>query len=196
MEFRSSFKLFAFLSLGLAGCTPHIGDKCVLSTDCSLRGDRLCDNSQPNGYCTVFNCTPDTCPDTAACVLFHPNVPGCPYSDRDPSRTGRTFCMARCQSDSDCRTDDGYICADPRQTPWDAIIVDDDQSQHVCIVRPDNGQVGGNATMITDAAVCNASGPAVPPISIDATPAADATASMEGGGADAPPPPDANDDGG
>src|SRR5215467_3309463 len=92
-----------FLLLALAGCTPSIGDKCTLSTDCSIRGDRLCDTSQPGGYCTIFNCRGNLCPDEAACVLFNAAVQGCAYSDRAPSRTGRTFCIAQCQSESDCR---------------------------------------------------------------------------------------------
>src|SRR4051794_40702327 len=49
----------------LAACTPSIGDKCVLSTDCSTRGDRLCDTAQPDGYCTQFNCAKNSCPDEA-----------------------------------------------------------------------------------------------------------------------------------
>src|SRR4051812_10031586 len=55
----------AFIGI-LAGCTPSIGDKCVLSTDCSTRGDRLCDTSQPDGYCTQFNCSKNGCPDDSA----------------------------------------------------------------------------------------------------------------------------------
>ncbi len=150
------------LSSGWAmGCTPSIGDKCTLSTDCSLRGDRLCDTSQPGGYCTLFNCRGDLCPDQAACVMFHPAVQGCGYDDRRTSRTARTFCMAQCHSDSDCRG--GYICADPRQTPWSAVILDDDQTQHVCIVPPDLGEgaVGGPATLAStpDAAVCQPAAP-------------------------------------
>jgi hypothetical protein len=141
---------------GLAGCTPSIGDKCTLSTDCSIRGDRLCDTSQPGGYCTIFNCIGNTCPDKAACVLFHANVQGCQYDDRAPSRTGRTFCLAQCTSNSDCR--DGYVCADPRQAPWSALILDDDQGQRVCIVPPDDGVIGPGAQVsIADAAVCSAS---------------------------------------
>jgi hypothetical protein len=129
---RSRLRFVVLCALALAGCTPSIGDKCVLSTDCSVRGDRLCDTSQPNGYCTIFNCAPDQCPDKAACVLFEPEVPGCPYNDRVRSRTGRQFCMAQCHSNSDCR--DGYTCADPRQPPFNALILDDDQTQRVCIV--------------------------------------------------------------
>ena len=148
----------AALSFSAVGCTPNIGDKCALSTDCSIRGDRLCDTSQPGGYCTIFNCRTDSCPDKAACVLFQAGVQGCGYDDRTFSRTGRTFCMAQCHSDSDCR--DGYMCTDPRQPPWSALIIDDDQSQRVCIVRPDDGVVGPNASVATvDAAVCSPSAP-------------------------------------
>jgi hypothetical protein len=162
MSSSRAFRLFALsLLAALAGCTPSIGDKCNLSTDCSLRGDRLCDTSQPGGYCTQFNCKGDDCPNSAACVLFHANVQGCGFDDRIPSRTGRTFCMAQCQSNGDCR--DGYICTDPRQAPWSALIIDDDQSQRVCIVPPDNGVIGPDASItITDAAVCSPNPPAAP----------------------------------
>jgi hypothetical protein len=144
--------------LTVVGCTPSIGDKCTLSTDCSIQGDRLCDTSQPGGYCTIFNCRANLCPDQAACVLFNAAVQGCGYNDRTPSRTGRTFCIAQCHSDSDCRA--GYICADPRLGPWNALILDDDQTQKVCIVPPDIGQPGdaGGASVV-DASVCHAPNP-------------------------------------
>jgi hypothetical protein len=149
---RSRLLLLMALA-SLAGCTPSIGDKCTLSTDCSIQGDRLCDTSEPGGYCTIFNCTGNLCPDQAACVLFHAAVQGCAYNDRSQSRTGRTFCMAQCHSDSDCRG--GYICADPRKPPWNALIMDDDQTQLVCIVPPDvSGDAG--APSVVDAAVCHA----------------------------------------
>jgi len=120
----------------LAGCTPHIGDHCTLSTDCSLQGDRQCDTAEPNGYCTIFGCRGNLCPDQAACVLFYPAVQGCGYTDREPSRTAHAACMKQCSQNSDCRTDEGYICADPKAPPWSALILDDDQSQHICIPGP------------------------------------------------------------
>jgi hypothetical protein len=151
---HNTLRLLALLVLSLAGCTPSIGDSCVLSTDCSIRGDRLCDTAQPGGYCTIFNCNTNTCPDNSACILFHSNVQGCPYDDREPSRTGRTFCMAQCRSNSDCR--DGYVCSDPRKAPWNALILDDNQSEAVCIVPPDDGVIGGDASVqVSDAAVCS-----------------------------------------
>jgi hypothetical protein len=106
-------------SVLFAGCTPKIGNKCTLSTDCSQLGDRQCDATQPDGYCTRFGCDPDTCPD-AICVAFDPNLdPACQGVDdgRSP-RFQRTFCMAPCTNDpgvaravpGGCR--EGYMCVD------------------------------------------------------------------------------------
>jgi hypothetical protein len=147
------------LLLALAGCQPHIGDKCVLSTDCSINGTRQCDTSQPGGYCTQFSCGTNSCPDNAACTLFEGAVPGCAYNDyNSPSRTARSLCLKTCGSDGDCR--DGYVCLDPRQPPWNAQILDDNQNQRVCIVPPDYGMPGVNMSS-EDAAVCQPSGPKV-----------------------------------
>jgi hypothetical protein len=95
----------------LSGCTPKIGNKCTLSTDCSQLGDRLCDTNQPEGYCTVFNCEPDNCPDSI-CVAFDPTLdPACKTADDGKwPRFERTFCMRPCDSDGDCR--DQYQCVD------------------------------------------------------------------------------------
>jgi hypothetical protein len=161
-------RLLAASTLGLAflsfGCTPSIGDSCTLSTDCSLQGDRLCDTSQPNGYCTIFNCTDYSCPDNAACVLFHANLQGCPYNDRVPSRTARSFCMKSCTSDSDCRTSDGYVCRDPRQPPWNGAILDDNQSERICIVPSIQGAPSPPTSSSAEPPVCQPGGPPVPPI--------------------------------
>lgn len=149
------------LLAGLSGCTPTIGDKCVLSTDCSIRGDRLCDTSQPGGYCTQFNCRANLCPDQAACVLFDSAVPGCAYDDRAGgygSRVARSFCVAQCKSNADCR--DGYICTDPRQAPWRAMILDDDQTQKTClVVPPGDGAADGGFTPSGSLAICSPNAP-------------------------------------
>lgn len=134
------------------GCTPRIGDKCALSTDCAVSGGRVCDTSQPGGYCTILNCTNGSCPDNAVCVTFQSSVPGCEYNDYEsPSRTGRSFCMAHCSDNSDCRQSDGYICKDPTGSPWNAAILDNNQSQSVCIIGA--GPLADAAPM-ADAAVC------------------------------------------
>jgi hypothetical protein len=172
-------------ALALSGCTPHIGDRCTLNTDCSIQGTLQCDNSQPGGYCTFFLCQPDSCQDRAACVLLQANVPGCPYSDyHSPSRTGRSMCLAQCQQDSDCRTGDGYVCRDPRQPPWNAVILDDDQSQKVCIQAPDYDAGIPASYVQEDGGVCAPSGPPVPGIDAGAGAGADAGTGA-GAGADA-----------
>jgi hypothetical protein len=128
-------------ALLLGGCAPKIGKSCELSTDCSQLGDRLCDTTQPEGYCTIFNCEPDTCPDSA-CVGFYAQLdPACGTTDdgRTP-RFERTFCMAPCSSDSSCR--DGYDCVDlSRNDPNDPVqrgakivdIVNDVGAKKVCM---------------------------------------------------------------
>ena len=150
----------------LVACTPSIGDKCVLSTDCSTQGDRLCDTSQPDGYCTEFNCAADSCPDEAACVLFNSNVPGCGFDDRNGaygSRVARAFCVAKCGKNSDCR--DGYVCRSAKASPWDGVILDSDQTKLTCLVPPfatdlDAGDAAIMSTMPSGSPpVCSAVGP-------------------------------------
>jgi hypothetical protein len=121
----------------VAACTPKIGDSCNISTDCSSQGDRLCDTSQPSGYCTQLNCAQNSCPDEASCVLFGSAIPGCGFDDRSGpggSRVARSFCMAQCDSNSDCRP--GYVCADPKAPPWNATILDDNQIKRSCLPAP------------------------------------------------------------
>lgn len=159
----------------LAGCTPSIGDQCVLSTDCSTQGDRLCDTSQPDGYCTEFNCAADSCPDQAACVLFNANIPGCGFDDRSGaygSRVARAFCVANCKSDGDCRG--GYVCRSPRAAPWNGIILDANQLNLGCLVPPFAGldaDAGADAAIMSPGApppVCSAVGPDVQTIDASA----------------------------
>lgn len=83
-----------------AGCAPQIGDSCDTSSNCSINGDRVCDIAQPGGYCTIFSCQADNCPDDAVCVRFNPQ----------PARRAIVACMRRCGGDGDCREGDGYRC--------------------------------------------------------------------------------------
>jgi hypothetical protein len=185
LELAVCLSLVTVCALVLTGCSPHIGAKCTLNTDCSLQGTLVCDTSEPDGYCTLFNCLPDSCQNKAACVMLSPSIPGCPYDDyQSPARTGRTMCLEQCHKDSDCRTSDGYICADPQQPPWNGIIVDDDQQQRVCIVAPDYYDAGTPASF-ADAAVCQSTGPVVPPIEAGGTPGSDAEVPAGDGGPDA-----------
>ncbi len=126
--------LACVLAAAQLSCSPNIGDDCTLSTDCSSQGDRLCDTTQPGGYCTAASCSANSCPDDATCTEFYAAVPGCLPSDRTISRVGRTFCMATCNESTDCRS--GYICAHPAEAPWYARIADDDRSKRICLVAP------------------------------------------------------------
>ncbi|MAQ15379.1 MAG: hypothetical protein CMN30_11370 [Sandaracinus sp.] len=92
------FLAAAFVGLLSVGCAPEIGDGCETSIDCSVNNDRICDISQPGGYCTVRACDPDTCPEEGTCVEWR----------YDPDRTSVTYCMKRCSDDGDCRG--GYQC--------------------------------------------------------------------------------------
>jgi hypothetical protein len=169
------------VALGLAAvavsqsCTPKIGDKCIVSTDCSVQGDRLCDTSQPGGYCTQLNCRGNDCFDEAACVLFNSAIPGCLYDDRSGgygSRVARSFCMAQCETNGDCRGD--YVCADPRTSPWNAVILDDNQGKKGCLPQPltlDAGADGGPDSGVifsAESAICQAAAPMEAGAPIDA----------------------------
>ncbi len=83
--------------------------------------------------------------------------------------------MAHCSRDSDCRQSDGYTCSDPTQPPWNAAILDDNQSQGVCLVAPG---LLNDATPQYDAAVCAVSVPDGGASEFDA-----ADAALEGGDA-------------
>jgi hypothetical protein len=178
----------AGLIAALSGCSPKIGDHCVLNTDCGTSGTLVCDTSLPNGYCTQFNCTPDVCQNKAACVALEPALPGCPYDDyHSPSRTSRTLCLAQCQSDSDCRQNDGYVCEDPRQPPWSAAIIDDVQSQRVCVPAFSSKLVprpilDAGLRSLPEGSVCSPSGP-----QLDASGADAATDALTDDSGDATP---------
>ncbi len=92
-----------FALLALVGCKMYIGDGCGNSTDCSVTGERQCDLTQPGGYCTVFSCDPDTCPE-GACVEWR----------FIPSRTAETWCMRICGNTGDCDRSE-YSCVFPSQ---------------------------------------------------------------------------------
>jgi hypothetical protein len=117
----------SFVLASLAACAPAIGDDCESSVDCSLNGDRICDISYPDGYCTVPSCEMDTCPDDAVCVQFR----------FEPPRLASSQCMAPCEADGDCR-DSAYQCVSAAEITADgqplARVLD--ASEHAfCIAR-------------------------------------------------------------
>jgi hypothetical protein len=109
----------------LVGCAPEIGDECRTSLDCSAQGTRLCDRTQPGGYCTIAGCEKGSCPEEAVCVKFRANV----------ERLAVSYCMLKCEDSGDCRDDDGYKCtrADDFGAPGEALVLGR-QSQEFCII--------------------------------------------------------------
>ncbi len=162
---RALALVVAFASLG---CQRVIGDECTLSTDCSQRGDRQCDTSQPGGYCTIQGCRKNSCPDEALCVTFRAQVPGCSYDDRGGTRLGRSYCVKYCESDTECRS--GYVCRDPREDPWQGRVLDTAQGRRGCLVPASSAIVDKGNSAVVGAAVCD---PAVPaPPDLEAQPGA------------------------
>jgi len=131
--------LIALLLLlcGGAACGKEIGDSCIISSDCSPNGDRLCLEPQDKGgYCTVQGCDVDTCPDEAVCVRFFTggfsnklcvretedssgpeHTDDCSFDELCslsgtcvPRSSEIRFCMRKCGSSDDCR--DEYECRD------------------------------------------------------------------------------------
>lgn len=150
------------LALALGACAPKIGDACTTSSDCSTAGDRLCDPTEPGGYCTIFNCEPDSCPSDSVCIAFQakPSLASACADPQEASRFRRTFCMARCSSNGDCRS--GYECADLNDAdhpgapnPWGAIVADTGRGNKACVVpfsgEPVNSDAGAQVCTGTDA---------------------------------------------
>jgi hypothetical protein len=115
------------LLVPLVGCGNEIGDACETALDCSSQGSRLCDRTQPHGYCTLRGCEQGTCPEESVCVKFRP----------EQERLAVTYCMYGCEEDDDCRNDEGYQCMSASELGGrsEARILGD-QSQRFCVAKP------------------------------------------------------------
>jgi hypothetical protein len=129
---RALVRTFVLSLVVLAlGCGKQIGDACVVNSDCSTLGTRLCDTNPTQGYCTIMGCDYNTCPSEAACIRFftgsfsnvacdptQPHAPGgcnldelCTLDGFCVPRSAETrYCMKKCNSNGDCRS--GYECRD------------------------------------------------------------------------------------
>src|SRR5262249_4197860 len=111
--------LFALLA---GACGKEIGDPCIVSSDCSQTGDRLCLNSEKEGYCTIMGCDYNTCPSESECVRFFagsfekkqcdPRAEDQPCGSGDPncvSASDHMPCQAgdvACVASDDCSLDE------------------------------------------------------------------------------------------
>ena len=138
---RSVLLAFALGAL-FVGCAPEIGDSCKSSVDCSVQGDRICDETLPNGYCTVLNCDPDSCPNGARCVEWRGGF----------DRTAIRVRMKRCNGEGGCR--DGYECIGEADVPLEngvpiARVVDLDlktDTPRFCSFPPSGSSTEGLST--------------------------------------------------
>jgi len=123
--------VLALIATAAIGCGKEIGDACIVSSDCSPNGDRQCDISQKEGYCTIEGCDYATCPEEAACIRFYTGsfenkactqetiAEDCSLDELCsltghcvPRNSEERYCMKTCESNDDCR--DGYECRDLR----------------------------------------------------------------------------------
>jgi hypothetical protein len=129
--------LIAALAVFAFACQPEIGDSCSNASDCSVQDQRTCDTTFPGGYCTVFGCGADTCPDESTCIGFQSVLsiaPECADIAVRP-RLQRTACMFSCSRDSDCRG--GYVCVDvAAANPWGAVVIEASGAGRVCALLP------------------------------------------------------------
>lgn len=139
---------FAAVVLACPACTPDIGDACVVHSDCSQTGDRICEPNFPGGYCTIFNCEPGTCPSEAHCVAFYSapssSVENLACGDPTERRFQRTFCMKTCSGDSDCRS--GYACVDyalPNNAVVAVVVERGSYNPRVCTLKPPDTRAKG-----------------------------------------------------
>jgi hypothetical protein len=121
------FFVCAWLLLAGVACAPKIGKDCSNALDCSSQGSRLCDRTEPGGYCTIMGCEEGTCPSEAVCVKFRPVE----------ERLAVTYCMAKCSDRSDCRNDEGYDCTATTDfgQPDDAVILGDSRQKFCAVVK-------------------------------------------------------------
>ena len=131
-QFSSQFIAIGLLGIvfSLSACGRKIGDDCETAIDCGDDASRVCDLSQPGGYCTTDGCDWNSCPEEAACIRYFPRKflslacdPSLTQSEGNgcktdelclpsglcaPRSTERRYCALECERDKDCR--DGYEC--------------------------------------------------------------------------------------
>jgi hypothetical protein len=112
-------------ALAVGACTRRIGSACRVSTDCSIRGERICDlsyltdadgNVDPKGKgeCTIEGCTPGSCPKEGACIqVFNTEFLSVAC---DPALEDRRVPLTvPCADDGDC--EEGGRCDTPGVCP-------------------------------------------------------------------------------
>jgi hypothetical protein len=131
----ATLSVLAMLLSVSVGCGRGIGDACETSLRCSAGGTRLCDMTQPGGYCTLAACQPGNCPDDSVCVTFWQNTNDQTASS-DRNRLSTNYCMRKCEDRSDCRDDEGYDCVTGDEFGVEGeALVEGGTDQKFCAIR-------------------------------------------------------------
>lgn len=104
-----SFMTILLVGLLAPACGHNIGDPCASNIDCAQDGSRICDLSQPGGYCTWDGCDDSSCPSESVCVrFFDQKYPTglCPSPEPTPGSIGG------CRADELC-----VICGPSASAP-------------------------------------------------------------------------------
>jgi hypothetical protein len=142
---RSAFLLTLLLAgWAAAGCSKHVGDGCSTNIDCAQDGTRICDLSQPGGYCTVDGCDDTSCPGSI-CVRFFDqrySTRFCPNAD--PGTAGECPvnepCIDVCRVDELC-----VVCGpDPSQpNPINCCVQSASERRYCAATCGDDGDCRG-----------------------------------------------------
>jgi hypothetical protein len=123
--------LLAFFLACVTACAPELGDSCKSATDCSIQATRICDKSQPGGYCTIANCDKGSCGSGGVCVRFRPDEP----------RLSVSYCMRGCDSTGDCDRA-AYVCRSVEQLNDErgsslrtAEVLESDADEKFCVAK-------------------------------------------------------------
>lgn len=117
----------------LVACGRGIGDGCETGLNCSASASRLCDMTQPGGYCTLAGCQRGSCPSDSVCVTFWQTTA---QTEIDRNRLSVNYCMRTCDERSDCRDDEGYDCVTGKDFGYrgEAMVMGD-QKVKFCAVK-------------------------------------------------------------
>lgn len=86
-------------------CAVLDGSACASDADCQkYRPDYRCDLSRPGGYCTR------SCGSADDCSAVGPELCNAARAPSFVAPGTQMWCMLGCQSDTDCRVNEGYIC--------------------------------------------------------------------------------------
>jgi hypothetical protein len=112
------------LAMLVGACSHEIGDSCKVAADCDPNGTRVCDLSQPGGYCTMVGCDEKSCPSSSVCIRYFPEkliVQEAPDAGGAPDAGHQ--CRAQCEDINNTPVDAG--CPDGG--------TDDCQADEICL---------------------------------------------------------------